>query len=228
MQKPLLAASLMCMDLLRVAEQIDVMNRQLDMYHIDVMDGHYCKNISLSPDFANAVKKIAALPIDVHLMVTSPNDFIDKLHLDENDCISVHAETINTDAFRTLNAIKDKGCKCGVVLNPATSLDSVKSYLNRIDILTIMTVDVGYAGQKFIDEMRGKIMEARELRERFGYKYVIQVDGSCNERTFKILHAAGAEIYILGSSGLFSKSRDIDTACKIAKSAFSKTTGVIL
>lgn len=228
MQKLSLSASLMCMDLLKAGEQIAVLNRHLDMYHIDVMDGHYCKNISLSPDFANAVKKISALPIDVHLMVTSPNDFIDRLELGEDDCISVHAETVNTDAFRTLSAIKSKGCKCGVVLNPATSLETVKSYLNRVDILTLMTVDVGYAGQSFIEEMLEKIAEARALREHCGFHYRIQADGACNEKTFQKLYAAGAEIYILGSSGLFCLSDDLDEACRAVKGKFTQLTGVAM
>ena len=193
MNKDQIAVSLMCMDFLKIKEQLEELNESVGMYHIDIMDGHFCKNITLSPDLIKSFKKVSKLPMDVHLMTTEPNDWIETVAEAGADIISVHAETINGDAYRIYNEIERLGCKRGLVLNPATTLESVKHYLNRVDLLTIMTVDVGFSGQPFIEEMLDKIAEAKKLREENGYHYKIQIDGSCNPKTFKRLKEAGAE-----------------------------------
>lgn len=215
----------MCMDYLHIADQIDALNHETDYYHADLMDGHFCPNITMSPDLIAAICKVAAKPVDVHLMTTSPNDWIDAVADAGVQTISVHAETINTDAFRTINRIRNAGCQAGVVLNPATSLDAVRHYINRISILTIMTVDVGFAGQPFIPEMLDKINEARELRQKLGLSFKIQIDGSCNNGTFKELRKAGADIFVVGSSGLFSRDPNIRTAFAELRSDYARLTG---
>jgi len=208
--KPEFAVSLMCLDYLRIKEQIETLNNRADYYHIDIMDGHFCKNITLSPDFMRAIKRISCLPLDVHLMTEYPNDFIELVKAAGADIVSPHAETINVDAFRVINKIKSLGMKAGVVLNPATPLEYIKHYIGRLDLVTIMTVDVGYAGQSFIDEMLEKIQLCKKWKEVCGYSYKIEIDGSCNKQTFKRLHEAGAEVFVVGSSGLF----DLDTIAK--------------
>jgi D-allulose-6-phosphate 3-epimerase len=215
----------MCLDYLKVREQIEVLNTRADYYHVDIMDGHYCKNITLSPDFMRAVKTIAKLPMEVHLMTEYPNDFIDMVYEAGAEIISVHAETINADAFRTINRIKALGAKAGIVLNPATPLDYIRHYASRLDFVTIMTVDVGYAGQAFIDEMLEKIRLCKQWKESCGYDYTIQVDGSCNLKTFKKLHDAGAELYVIGSSGLFSLDADLSKAYDKLRDNFESATG---
>lgn len=212
MEKSQFGVSLMCMDFLKMREQLEILNRKADYLHIDIMDGHYCKNITLSPDMIKTFHKIATIPMDVHLMTTNPGDWIETVAEAGASYISLHAETINTDAFRMMNLIESLGCKTGLVLNPATPLSMVEPYLNRIDMLTIMTVDVGFAGQPFIEEMLDKIIEAKELKAKKGYHYKIQIDGSCNKKTFKRLHDAGAEVYILGSSGLFGLDENLEVA----------------
>ncbi|KGA98654.1 allulose-6-phosphate 3-epimerase [Alkalihalobacillus alcalophilus ATCC 27647 = CGMCC 1.3604] len=204
--------SLMCMDLSRFKEQVEVLNDKADFYHVDIMDGHFVKNITLSPFFIQELKKITDVPIDAHLMVTNPADFVEMTIDAGADYISLHAETINGNAFRLINQIKEKGKKFGVVLNPATPLESIRHYIQHVDKLTIMTVDPGFAGQKFVEEMIGKIKEAKELKERNGYKYLITIDGSCNKNTFKKLVEAGAEVLIVGSSGLFGLDEDVNIA----------------
>ena len=181
------APSLMCMDFMDMKRQLEIMNRHMQYYHVDIMDGHYCKNITLSPDMVAAYSKVAALPMDCHLMTTNPGDWIEVLAKAGAAYISPHAETINVDAYRTLNLIESLGCKKGVVLNPATPLSFVEPYLNRIDMLTLMTVDVGFAGQPFIEEVLGKIALAKKWREERGYHYEIQIDGSCNTNTYRRL-----------------------------------------
>jgi len=208
------------MDFSKFKEQVESLNERADFYHVDIMDGHFVKNITLSPFFIEQLKKLSTLPIDAHLMVENPSDFVDMTIDAGADYISLHAETINGDAFRLINHIKDRGKKFGVVLNPATPLDTLKHYIHHVDKLTIMTVDPGFAGQKFVEEMVDKIKEAKELKVKNQYKYLLTIDGSCNERTFKTLVEAGAEVLIVGTSGLFGKHEDVSHAWDIMMENF--------
>ena len=212
MKKMMFSPSLMCMDLLSMKEQVEILNGRADFYHVDIMDGHFVKNITLSPFFVSNLKRISKLPIDVHLMTEYPDDYIEELAKSGADYICPHAETINKDAFRIINKIKGFGCKAGIVLNPATPIEWIKYYIHLLDKITVMTVDPGFAGQPFIPEMLDKIKELKELKEKNGYSYLIEVDGSCNERTFDILTEAGAEVLIVGSSGLFNLDSDLPKA----------------
>ncbi len=219
--KPMFSPSLMCMDFLRIKEQTEVLNQYCDFYHVDIMDGHFVKNITLSPDFVKAFSKIAKKPIDCHLMVTNPEDYIESLAAAGATYISPHAETINAQAFRIYNQIEALGLKKGVVLNPATPISYIAPYLNRLDKITIMTVDPGFAGQPFIPEMLEKIAELKALKEEKGYNFLIEVDGSCNQKTFAQLAKAGTEVFIVGSSGLFSKSENLEEAWSIMQDEFN-------
>jgi D-allulose-6-phosphate 3-epimerase len=213
--------SLMCMNLLKLEEQITFMNQKAAFYHVDIMDGHYVKNITLSPYFISQIRDIATIPIDAHLMAEQPSDFIEMILEAGADMISPHAETINREAFRIINMIKDRGRKVGIVLNPATPLEYIKHYIHLLDKITILTVDPGFAGQRFIPEMLDKIKEAKELKNKYGYSYLIEVDGSCNKKTFKALKEAGAEVFILGSSGLFNNDPDIEKAWEMMMEQFN-------
>lgn len=220
------APSLMCMDLMDLQHQLNFLNKHVDFYHVDIMDGHYVKNITLSPMFIEQIKKHATLPIDAHLMVENPNDFIGAIAKAGADVISVHAETINKDAFRTISNIRQLGCKVGVVLNPATPISEIQYYLEQIDKLTVMTVDAGFAGQKFIPKMLDKIREAVELRKKNSYHYLIEVDGSCNKGTFAQLAQAGCEVFILGSSGLFGLDENLEVAFSKMQKQFEEAVCV--
>lgn len=226
--KPEFSVSLMCMNYLQVEEQIKALNEETDYYHADVMDGHFCKNITMSPDLIAAICKVSTKPIDAHLMTTNPNDWIDKLAKAGVHTISPHAETINTDAFRTINRIRDAGCQAGIVLNPATPLSAIKHYINRLSLITIMTVDVGFAGQPFIPEMLEKIQEAVRIRKEQNLSYKIQIDGSCNNRTFRQLRDAGADIFVLGTSGLFNRDPDLHKAFALMRKDYTDLTGEVL
>lgn len=210
--KAMFSPSLMCMDLLDIKNQIEVLNHKADFYHVDIMDGHFVKNITLSPDFVKSISPITNVPIDCHLMVTDPDDYIESLAQSGATYICPHSETINKDAFRIIKKIHDLGCKAGVVLNPATPLSYIKHYIHLLDKITIMSVDPGFAGQPFIKEMTDKIREAKELKAANGYNYLIEVDGSCNEATFEVLKEAGVEVFIVGNSGLFNLDDNLNCA----------------
>jgi len=207
-----ISPSVMCMSLFDIKEQLSVVNRGADMLHMDIMDGHYVKNITLSPFFIEQIRPHTQLLLDVHMMVENPTDFIEAIAKAGADYICPHAETINRDAFRVLNQIRSFGKKVGIVLNPATPVEFIQHYIHLLDKITIMTVDPGYAGQPFIPEMLNKVSQLRDLKQQHGYKYLIEIDGSCNERTYQDLMGAGAEVLIVGTSGLFNLDKDLDKA----------------
>lgn len=178
------SVSLMCMDLLHVEDQIKVLNEHFDYFHFDLMDGHYCKNLALSPDFLKAIKKVTEKPVDVHIMAMYPETFVEPLLKAGADCIGFHPATIERQAFRTFQQLEEAGCKIGLVVDAEMQLESIP-YLGRIDLLTIMTIDTGFAGQKFIPEMLDKIALARRLREENDYHYKIQIDGGCKKAYYK-------------------------------------------
>lgn len=204
--------SLMCMDLTQFREQITAMNGRADFYHVDIMDGSYVKNITLSPFFIENLKKITDVPIDVHLMVNHPEDIIPMCIDAGADIISFHPETANNKIFRLLNQIKDAGRRCGVVLNPATPADAIREYAHLLDKVTVMSVDPGYAGQKFIPESLNKIKQLIAMRKANGYHYLTEIDGSCNEKTFNVISRSGVDVFIVGTSGLFSLADNVSDA----------------
>lgn len=207
-----ISPSLMCMNLMEIKQQLAVLDTRADFLHIDIMDGHYVKNITLSPFFIEQIRPHTKVALDVHLMVEEPTDFIEVIAKAGADYICPHAETINRDAFRVINQIRSLGKKVGVVLNPATPVSYIHHYIHLLDKITVMTVDPGYAGQPFITEMVKKIEELRDLKARHGHSYLIEIDGSCNQRTYRTLLAAGAEVLIVGTSGLFNLDDNLETA----------------
>lgn len=228
MNKVEFSPSLMTMDLDKFKEQISFLNDHADSYHVDIMDGHYVPNITLSPWFIQEIRKISALPVSAHLMVTNPAFWVQQLIDIQCEWICMHVEVLDGLAFRLIDQIHDAGLKAGVVLNPETPIDVIFPYIDLVDKVTIMTVDPGFAGQRFIEGALDKIVALRELREQHGYAYVIEMDGSSNRKSFKRIDEANPDIYIVGRSGLFGLDEDIEKAWNIMVTDYEETTGKIL
>ncbi|XBS70944.1 D-allulose 6-phosphate 3-epimerase [Acerihabitans sp. KWT182] len=205
----------MCMDLSHFKEQIEFIDQHADYLHIDIMDGHFVPNLTLSPFFVEQVKRLAVKPLDCHLMVTHPEDYIEPLAKAGAGMITLHPETLSGQAFRIVDKITSLGLKVGFILSPESALEMMKYYIHLADKITVLTVDPGFAGQPFISEMLDKIRQLKSYRERHQLRYEIEIDGSCNERTFASLIAAGADVLIVGSSGLFNNAADIRQAWQI-------------
>ncbi|MFQ3848239.1 D-allulose 6-phosphate 3-epimerase [Staphylococcus shinii] len=220
--------SLMTMDLDKFKDQITFLNKHVDSYHIDIMDGHFVPNITLSPWFIEQVKKISSVPISTHLMVTNPTQWIDQLIKIGSDYICVHAEVMNGIAYRLINQVHNADLKFGVVLNPETKIDVITPYIDLVDKITIMTVDPGFAGEKFIDNTLEKIRELRVLRDINNFVYLIEMDGSSNKNTFEKIQKAGPDIYILGRSGLFGLNESIEESWHEMLEDFNKAKSQIL
>lgn len=210
--RAMFSPSLMCMDLTKFNEQIIALNSRASFYHVDIMDGHYVKNITLSPFFIEHLKKISTIPVDVHLMCEYPEDIIPMCLNAGADYISFHPETANNKIFRLINQIHDAGKKAGVVLNPATPIESIYEYIHLLDKITIMSVDPGFAGQKFIPETLTKIKRLIDYRQQHQLHYLTEIDGSCNAKTFHQVAQSGVDVFIVGTSGLFNLAPDIKDA----------------
>ena len=212
MKKYCIAPSLMCMDITKMEEQMRFMNSHADFIHVDIMDGHFVKNITLSPMFIGQIRKLTTVPIDAHLMVEYPEDYVDTLMEYGTDYITLHPEVLTNKAFRLAGKVKAGGKKLGIAISPETRLDDLQGILKSADKLTVMTVEPGFSGGEFIPEMVWKIKQACELREKLGCCYLIEIDGSCNEKTFGILKEAGADAFVVGTSGLFGLAPELADA----------------
>lgn len=210
--KTMIAPSLMCMDLMRFGEQLAFFEKRIHFHHVDIMDGHFVPNLTLSPYFIQQLRPNTAVPIDAHLMTTTPGNFIESCAKAGADYISMHVETLSAVGYRNIKMIRDLGKKPGLVFNPETTVDSAKHYINLVDKITIMTVDPGFASQPFIVEMLAKIEELADTRKKRGLNFLIEIDGSCNKNTYQGMIGAGAEVLVLGSTGLFFPNTPLDQA----------------
>ena len=221
-----ISPSLMTMDLDKFKEQISFLDKKVDSFHIDIMDGHFVPNLSLSPWFITEARKLTTKEMSAHLMVTDPTFWVQQLIDVKCDVICIPAENTNGIAFRLIDQIHDAGLKAGVVLNPETPLSVIEPYMELLDKITIMTVDPGFAGQKFQTKMLNKIVELRELRdENENYHYEIELDGSTNKAHWKAIYDARPDVYIIGRSGLFGLNEDIEASWNQMVDEFEETTG---
>lgn len=225
MSKVEFSPSLMTMDLDKFTEQITFLNNHVGSYHIDIMDGHFVPNITLSPWFIEEVRKISSLPISAHLMVTDPTFWVDQLIEVKAEWICIHAEVLNGLAFRLFDKIHEAGLKTGVVLNPETPVETILPYIALVDKVTIMTVDPGFAGQRFLENTLDKIVELKHLRKANNYHFVVEMDGSSSRKTFKRIDEAGPDIYVIGHSGLFGLSENIEESWNIMTKDYFEMTG---
>ncbi|QOR68519.1 ribulose-phosphate 3-epimerase [Cytobacillus suaedae] len=195
-----IAPSILSADFAKLGEEIkDVERGGADYIHIDVMDGHFVPNITIGPLIVNAVRPITQLPLDVHLMIENPDQYIADFAKAGADYITVHVEACK-HLHRTIQLIKDQGVKAGVVLNPATPVDTIKHVLPDIDMVLLMTVNPGFGGQKFISSVLPKIKELSETIASLGLPIEIEVDGGVNEETAKLCIDAGANVLVAGSA----------------------------
>lgn len=202
-----IAPSILAADFTKLGEEIkEVEAAGADLIHVDVMDGHFVPNITMGPAVVSAIRSITALPLDVHLMIENPDQYIEAFAKAGADYITVHVEAA-PHLHRTLEQIKKQGVKSGVVLNPATPADSIKYVLDSIDIVLLMTVNPGFGGQSFIHSVLPKISEVRNMGLENGVQYEIEVDGGINPETARLCKEAGANVFVAGSSIFNEKDR---------------------
>lgn len=194
-----IAPSILSADFANLARDIQLVEHAgADYIHVDVMDGQFVPNITLGPNIVSAIRPVTKLPLDVHLMITEPERFIDDFAKAGADIITIHQEA-SPHIHRGMQMIKNAGVKAGVVINPGTPVVMIEHVLSMADQVLIMTVNPGFGGQSFIEETVSKIARLAELKAEKGYHYDIEVDGGIDPETAKICKAAGANVFVAGS-----------------------------
>jgi ribulose-phosphate 3-epimerase len=215
-----IAPSILSADFTRLGEEVKAVEKAgADYIHIDVMDGHFVPNITIGPLIVKAVRRVTKLPLDVHLMISDPDSFIDEFAEAGADIITVHAETVN-HLNRTLNYIRKKGVKPGVSLNPATTLDCLEYLLDDLHMVLLMTVNPGFEGQKFIPVVVPKIKRLREEIDKRGLNVEIEVDGGISPGTIRQVSSAGASVFVAGSAIFYSE--DYEKTIRLMREAISE------
>jgi len=195
-----IAPSILASDYSRLGEEIvKVEKAGANLIHIDVMDGHFVPNISIGPPVIKCLRKVTKLPFDVHLMIENADRYIDNFLDAGADIITVHVEN-NPHIHRTLNHIRRGGAMASVALNPSTPLSSLEWLLNDIDMVLIMTVNPGFGGQSFIEEMVDKVRELKKMLIVKGRKIDIEVDGGIDTSNVYRITEAGANVLVAGST----------------------------
>jgi ribulose-phosphate 3-epimerase len=195
-----IAPSLLSSDFAALGDAIErVEAGGADLIHVDVMDGHFVPNITLGPPIVKAIRKRAHVPLDVHLMIESPDTFIEAFVEAGAASLTVHAEAV-VHLNRTVNFIKSFGVRAGVALNPATPVVALEEIACDLDYVLVMTVNPGFGGQTFIPRSESKVRQVRELLRREGSTAPIEVDGGIDVHTAPRIVAAGADILVAGNS----------------------------
>lgn len=201
----LLCPSTMCIDFHHLDDEIKALDGAgVDIFHNDVMDGSFVPNMTLGINDIKAIRRSTNKPMDVHLMIENPSGKVDWFIDAGADIVYIHPES-ERYVVKTLAHIKERGKMAGIAVNPDTSIDSIEEMLNLCDYVLVMTVNPGFAGQKFIDFTKKKVERLAKLKEAFGFKIVI--DGACSPSVIKELSSIGADGFVLGTSALFGKNR---------------------
>lgn len=197
----LIAPSILSADFARLGEEVDaVLNAGADVVHFDVMDNHYVPNLTIGPMVCKALRNYGVTaPIDVHLMVDPVDQLIGDFADAGADWITFHPEA-SRHVDRSLQLIRDAGCKSGLVLNPAVGLEQVKYVLDKVDVILLMSVNPGFGGQKFIPTTLDKLREARALIDESGLDIRLEIDGGVTVNNIREIATAGADTFVAGSA----------------------------
>lgn len=209
--KRMISPSLMCADFMNLGDELKKLEKgNIEYLHVDIMDGVYVPNYTLGTDFVKRLHAATDIPLDLHLMIDEPTAKLDWFELREGDYVSVHYESC-THIQRALNLIRERGAKPMLALNPGTPLTALEELMPYIDGVLIMTVNPGFSGQKLVTSTLGKITRCREMLDRTGFTGVdIECDGNVSFENAKLMKDAGANIFVAGTSSIYSKADTLE------------------
>jgi ribulose-phosphate 3-epimerase len=197
-----IAPSVLSADFSRLGDEVRAVEAAgADFIHLDVMDGHFVPNLTIGPEIVRAVNRVTDLPLDVHLIITNPENFLEEFIDAGSDYLTVHAE-VQPHLHRTLTRIRELGAKSGVSLNPSTPVSMLEEVLSCTDLVLVMSVNPGFGGQKFIPSSLDKIRAIRGMLDRHGSDALIEVDGGIKADNAGPVREAGADVLVSGS-GVF-------------------------
>jgi ribulose-phosphate 3-epimerase len=194
------APSLLACDFARLAEEVAAVERTgVEFLHLDVMDGHFVNNITFGPPLVKTVAGVATVPLDTHLMIERPDRYIGPFLDAGTHILTIHVEA-SLEPRRDLRAIRSRGRKAGLALNPDTPFADVEPYLEELDLLLVMSVVPGFGGQSFIDSVLPDVEKAVRLREKLGLRFAIEIDGGITPETARQARSAGVDILVAGTA----------------------------
>jgi ribulose-phosphate 3-epimerase len=210
MTTPLISPSILSADFAHLADGVQqIVAAGADWVHVDVMDGHFVPNLTVGPPMVEALRKVTTLPLDVHLMMTNPDEFIPEFAKAGANILTVHVETC-PHLHRTVQSIKEHGMKAGVSLNPATSATTLEHILGDVDLVLVMSVNPGFGGQTFIDSTLDKIRQIRAMISASKGSPYLEVDGGITVKNVASVLKAGANVLVAGSA-IFGSDNMSDT-----------------
>ncbi|MFB1049876.1 ribulose-phosphate 3-epimerase [Paraliobacillus sp. JSM ZJ581] len=205
MMEKLICPSMMCADFSNLKKEVELLDSAgVDVFHMDIMDGNFVPNFGMGLQDFELVRKTTEKQVDVHLMIQNPDKYVEKFIDLGADIIYIHPEA-DIQPARTLDIIRQKGKKTGIAINPGTSLEMVTELLTLVDYFMVMTVNPGFAGQKYLEYVNEKIIKIVELSKVYDYK--VMVDGAISPEKVSELSAFGVEGFVLGTSALFGKKQ---------------------
>ncbi len=206
-----ISPSIMCVDFLKIAETLKSFEKNgIEYIHVDIMDGDFVPNFTLGTNFCSQLKEVTNIPLDIHMMVTRPDDKLEWFGFGEGDYVSVHYES-TPHIHRVLQKIRKMGAKPMVAINPGTPVNVLENLLELIDGVLVMTVNPGFAGQPLIPNAFDKIKAVRELLDNSGYPEIeIEVDGNVSFENARKMSDAGANIFVAGTSSIFKSDLTLD------------------
>ncbi|MDX9714783.1 MAG: ribulose-phosphate 3-epimerase [Dissulfurispiraceae bacterium] len=210
-----IAPSILSADFMKLGEEISAaQSAGADLLHLDIMDGHFVPNITIGPAIVEAVRKVTTMPLDVHLMISDPDRYLDAFIKAGAEYLTVHVEAC-AHLHRTLSAIRNNGIKACVSLNPATPVNTLEACIQDVDMVLLMSVNPGFGGQEFIPFVLNKIVQLRKMIKDRGLNTLIEVDGGVKLDNARDVASAGADILVMGSA--FFNSEDYGSFIKRAR-----------
>ncbi len=210
----MLAPSLMCADLMNMTQAVaDLEANKVDWFHLDIMDAHFVPNLTFGPDWCKALRKISHTPLDYHLMMDNPQLFINFIELDPQDYVTVHSELPEELVNDAISKIREKGGHVGLAVNPGTPVEVLLPYLDKIDLVLLMLVHPGFAGQKMVEGIMEKVAQTKKLLVENGHpEILISTDGNINIERAAYMAGLGADIFVGGTSAVFRKDKTLAEA----------------